>query len=257
MHRCDRICCCTNCHDLCQACELLPGRCPDIGSQSRLQLAKLLFEKGKELEGTPMLFELATALPDLLAAASRAAVEASTLSRQARAQPQNAGDNLIREQDHLLAPQPKQRQRQRPMQHHQVVDVARESAMLQVRNLLNSSRVSKMGLCHICMISVCVDHFSMLHPGFYSATGCSRPGHDCRACRSAGKHGRTAVLRRACARRVQGSRPQSGGRPFCRRCSRARWLSYRAPPAAGSPHRCRSIFWNRQALRTSSPACGC
>ena len=78
-----------------------------------------------------MLFELATALPELLTAASRAAVEATTLAHsEARAQLQKSGDNHVREQDYLVTRQAKQRQRH--TQQHQVVDVARESAMLQV-----------------------------------------------------------------------------------------------------------------------------
>lgn len=85
-----------------------------------------------------MLFELATALPELLTAASRAAVKASTLSQsETKAQLQKAGDNHVREQGHSVMQQAKQRQRH--TQQHQVVDVARESAMLQVCRQQNPS----------------------------------------------------------------------------------------------------------------------
>ena len=78
-----------------------------------------------------MLFELAMALPELLAAASRGAVDAATSSHsQATAQPQGAGNNQVRVQDRPPLQPAKQEKRQ--VQRRQVVDETAESAMLQV-----------------------------------------------------------------------------------------------------------------------------
>lgn len=112
---------------------MLQCRCSDIKSQTRLQLARLLFEQGRQLEGSPMLFELATALPDLLATASRAVVEQLRLSPcLGLSQPQGADSEHISVPDSRIEQQARRGQ-MRQQQQHQMVDVVVESAMLQVR----------------------------------------------------------------------------------------------------------------------------
>ena len=85
-----------------------------------------------------MLFELATALPDLLATASRAAVEQLRPSPPclSLAQPQRADNKQINIPDRRIKQQARQGQMRQQQQQHQLVDVAMESAMLQVGLLL-------------------------------------------------------------------------------------------------------------------------
>ena len=136
-----------------------PHRCSEIGSQRRLQLAKLLFEMGTELVGSPMLFELVTVLPDLSAAASSLpAGPVMPLPSERHGQLGSAGSSQNEPLQHVSA---KTGGPGRRRQHHwRAVDVVKESAMLQVT------------CCHFGLqqqdSSVNVDamtpsHFSLLH----------------------------------------------------------------------------------------------
>ena len=109
-----------------------------------------------------MLFELATAVPELLTAAKRAAIEATTLSQShAKAQLQKSAHITAHEK--LFTQQAKQRQRH--TQQHQVVDVARESAMLQVCKHQESHSQSASARCHPCLHLHCSIYTIMLPPG--------------------------------------------------------------------------------------------
>ena len=92
-------------------------------------MTKLLFEKGKELEGSPMLFELVAVLPDLLAEASKPPVQ-QALPPPGEQQAQ-AADGSRNEPLQGAAAQPG-RQGQRRQHSHRPINIARESAMLQV-----------------------------------------------------------------------------------------------------------------------------
>ena len=106
-------------------------RCPDLGGQRRLQVAKLLYERGRQLRGSPMLFELVTMLPDALTAASRSPAQTAVLPcsehpAQAARQPT---DQQMQSKDRAA------QHRQRPGKHEhsqRAINVAQESALLQV-----------------------------------------------------------------------------------------------------------------------------
>ena len=90
-----------------------------------------------------MLFELATVLPDLLATASRAAIEQLRPSPcLGLAQPQRAGNEHISVPDRQIKQQVRQGQ-MRQQQQYQMVDIVMESAMLQVC-LVASDRPSRL-----------------------------------------------------------------------------------------------------------------
>ena len=112
-----------------QSCHMC--RCPDLGVQRRLQVAKLLYERGRQLRGSPMLFELVTMLPDALTAASRSPVQTAVLPgieqpAQAAGQPT---DQQVQSKDRAA------QHRQRPSKHEhsqRAINVGQESALLQV-----------------------------------------------------------------------------------------------------------------------------
>ena len=106
-------------------------RCPDLVGQRRLQVAKLLYERGRQLEGSPMLFELVTMLPDTLTAASRSPVQTPVLP--CSEQPAQATRQPT---DQQVQPNGRAAQhRQRPSKHEhsqRAINVGQESALLQV-----------------------------------------------------------------------------------------------------------------------------
>ena len=110
----------------CNAC-----RCPDLGGQRRLQVAKLLYQRGQQLRGSPMLFELVTMLPDALTAGSRSPAQTAVLpcSEQPAQLASQPKDQRVRSKDRAA----QHRQRPSKQEHSQrAINVAQESALLQV-----------------------------------------------------------------------------------------------------------------------------
>jgi hypothetical protein len=106
-------------------------RCSEIGSQRRLQLAKLLFKMGTALVGSPMLFELVTVLPDLsVAASSLPAGPVMPFPTERHVQLGSADSSQNEPLQHVSAKTAGPGRRRQ--QHWQAVGWVKESAMLQV-----------------------------------------------------------------------------------------------------------------------------
>lgn len=210
-------------------------RCPGLGSRHRLQVAKLLYESGRQLTGSPMLFELVTMLPDTMTAASRSSVQTAVLPRSE--QPTQAVSRPTDQQVQLQDRDAQHRQRSSKHEHsRRVMNVGQESALLQV------------GPCHFGVVQIpgaSRPELPALFYGLLASLKTAWPTQLACWCRRGGSRGRPAAHRLACGPSGRGFRPMSGAQLSCSPCSRAGWWSSGAPPAVESPPRCPSTSWKR------------